>query len=68
MTTGSFSLTAVNAFTDPRAAWRASSRLAEHGFAVVSAERFRELAPGGGSLAIIGGRDDHDAISEIVRR
>jgi Ca2+-binding RTX toxin-like protein len=65
---GSVSLTAVNAFGDPRAARRASARVADHGYAVVAADRFREVAIRGGLVAIVGAGRDHERIVRISER
>ena len=65
---GSFSLTAVNAFGDPRAAQVASARLADRGYPVVAAARLGDIAIRNGLLAIVGAAQDHERMIAISTR
>src|SRR5688572_5266200 len=65
---GSFSLTAVNAFGDPRAAQLASARLVDRGYPVVAAARLGDIAIRNGLLAIIGAAHDHERMIAISAR
>ncbi|MEY2524848.1 MAG: hypothetical protein QOJ66_3413, partial [Ilumatobacteraceae bacterium] len=66
---GSVSLTAVNAFGDPRAAQHASERLVNRGYPVIAAGRLDEIAAvRNGLLAIVGAAHDHERMIAISTR